>query len=58
VFALGQLFWERVLPVLLLITLGYLFQRRMRVDAVTLNRVNLFLFVPALALVRLLETPF
>jgi len=58
VFALGQLFWERVLPVLLLIALGYLFQRCMRVDAATLNRVNLFLFVPALALVRLLETPF
>jgi hypothetical protein len=56
--ALGRLFWERVLPVLLLIALGYLFQRRMRVDAATLNRVNLFLFVPALALVRLVETPF
>jgi predicted permease len=56
--ALAHLFWERVLPVLLLIALGYLFQRRMQVDTVTLNRINLYLFVPALALSRLLETPF
>lgn len=52
----GLLFWERVLPILMLIALGYLFQRRMRVDASTLNRVNLYLFVPALTLSRLAET--
>ncbi len=37
VFALGQLFWERVLPVLLLIALGSLFQCRMLMGAITLN---------------------
>lgn len=52
-----MLFWERVLPILLLIALGYAFQRRMGVDANTLNRVNLYLFVPALTLSRLAETP-
>ncbi|MER3500576.1 MAG: hypothetical protein IMHGJWDQ_001051 [Candidatus Fervidibacter sp.] len=57
VYALGVLFWERVLPILLLIALGYAFQRRMGVDANTLNRVNLYLFVPALTLSRLAETP-
>ena len=57
VAALGTLFWERVLPILLLIGLGYLFQRRMGIDATTLNRVNLYLFVPALTLSRLAETP-
>ncbi len=57
VAALGALFWERVLPILLLIGLGYLFQRRMNIDAATLNRVNLYLFVPALTLSRLAETP-
>ncbi len=55
--ALGLLFWERVLPILLLVALGYLFQRRMKIDASTLNRVNLYLFVPALTLSRLAETP-
>lgn len=55
--ALCSLFWERVLPILLLVLLGYLFQRRMKIDASTLNRVNLFLFVPALTLSRLAETP-
>lgn len=55
--ALGQIFWERVLPILLLIALGFWFQRRMRVDASTLNRVNIYLFVPALTLSRLAETP-
>lgn len=54
--SLGSLFWERVLPILLLVALGYLFQRRFRVDANTLNRVNLYLFVPALVLSRLAET--
>lgn len=57
VSALGLLFWERVLPILLLILLGYLFQRRMKIDASTLNRVNLYLFVPSLTLSRLAETP-
>lgn len=57
VSALGLLFWERVFPILLLVALGYLFQRRMKVDASTLNRVNLYLFVPALTLSRLAETP-
>ncbi len=52
-----MLFWEQVLPILLLIALGYAFQRRMGVDANTLNRVNLYLFVPALTLSRLAETP-
>jgi len=42
---------------LLLVALGYLFQRRMRIDASALNRVNLYLFVPALTLSRLAETP-
>lgn len=42
---------------MLLVALGYLFQRRMRVDASALNRVNLYLFVPALTLSRLSETP-
>lgn len=37
VFALGQLFWGRVLPVLLLIALGSLFQCRMLMGAITLN---------------------
>ncbi len=55
--ALGLLFWERVSPILLLVVLGYLFQRRMKIDASTLNRVNLYLFVPALTLSRLAETP-
>jgi len=55
--ALGLLFWERVLPILLLVALGYSFQRRMRIDASALNRVNLYLFVPALTLSRLAETP-
>jgi predicted permease len=55
--SLGLLFWERVLPILLLVALGYSFQRRMRIDASTLNRVNLYLFVPALTLSRLAETP-
>lgn len=55
--AVVVLFWERVLPILLLVALGYLFQRRMRVDASALNRVNLYLFVPALTLSRLSETP-
>lgn len=45
------------MPILLLIALGYAFQRRMGVDANTLNRVNLYLFVPALTLSRLAETP-
>lgn len=54
--ALGLLFWERVLPILLLVALGYLFQRRIKIDASTLNRVNLYLFVPALTLSRLAET--
>ncbi|MCS7265756.1 MAG: AEC family transporter [Armatimonadetes bacterium] len=53
---LGLIFWERVLPILLIILLGFGFQRRMKVDASTLNRVNLFLFVPALTLSRLAET--
>lgn len=55
--AVVVLFCERVLPILLLVALGYLFQRRMRVDASALNRVNLYLFVPALTLSRLSETP-
>jgi predicted permease len=55
--SLGLLFWERILPILLLVALGYSFQRRMRIDASTLNRVNLYLFVPALTLSRLAETP-
>ncbi|MGQ9464023.1 MAG: AEC family transporter [Candidatus Fervidibacter sp.] len=55
--AVVVLFWERVFPILLLVALGYLFQRRMRIDASTLNRVNLYLFVPALTLSRLSETP-
>jgi len=55
--SLSLLFWERVLPILLLVALGYSFQRRMRIDASTLNRVNLYLFVPALTLSRLAETP-
>ena len=57
VSSLGLLFWERILPILLLVALGYSFQRRMRIDASTLNRVNLYLFVPALTLSRLAETP-
>ncbi len=55
--ALGTLFWERVLPILLLVALGYGFQQRWRIDPTTLNRVNLYLFVPALTLSRLAETP-
>lgn len=55
--AVVVLFWERVLPILLLVALGYLFQRRMKIDASALNRVNLYLFVPALTLSRLSETP-
>lgn len=54
---ISLIFWERILPILLLILLGFGFQRRMKVDASTLNRVNLFLFVPALTLSRLAETP-
>ena len=42
---------------MLLVVLGYLFQRRMKIDAGALNRVNLYLFVPALTLSRLAETP-
>ncbi|MCS7254946.1 MAG: AEC family transporter [Armatimonadota bacterium] len=57
VSTLGAIFWERVLPILMLVSLGALFQRWIRVDAGTLNRVNLYLFVPALTLSRLAETP-
>lgn len=54
---LWLIFWERVLPILLLIAVGFWFQRRVKVDASALNRVNLYIFVPALTLSRLAETP-
>lgn len=47
--ALAAIFGENILPLLLLIGLGFLLQRRFGLEMRTLSRLNLYLFVPALA---------
>lgn len=44
-----------ILPIFLLIGLGALLDRRFKLDAATLSKLNFYVFVPALAFVKLLD---
>lgn len=46
--SLGRIFYFIVLPMLLLVLLGYVVQRRLGLDMPTLTRLNFYLVVPAL----------
>jgi len=48
--ALLRIFGENILPLLLLIAAGYTVQRRLGLEMRTLSRLNMYLFVPCLAL--------
>lgn len=48
--ALLQIFGENILPLLLLIAAGFTLQRRLGLEMRTLSRLNMYLFVPCLAL--------
>jgi len=48
--ALLQIFGENILPLLILIAAGFTVQRRLGMDMRTLSRLNMYLFVPCLAL--------
>lgn len=47
--ALAAIFRDNLLPVFLLLAIGFVLQRRIGLDLKTLARVNLYVFVPALA---------
>ena len=50
-----QLFVHNVLPVLCIMAAGYVAQKRLNLDIVTLNRLNLYVFVPGLLLACLMN---
>jgi len=50
-----QLFIHNVLPVLCIMAAGYVAQKRLKLDIVTLNRLNLYVFVPGLLLACLMN---
>ncbi len=52
---LVQLFAENLLPMFLIIGLGFLCQRALKFDLRTLNKANIYIFVPALLLDRFLQ---
>ncbi|NUP98734.1 MAG: AEC family transporter [Armatimonadetes bacterium] len=50
VAALAVIFRDNILPLLILMGLGYLLQRRTGLEMKTLSRLNMHIFVPALAI--------
>jgi len=54
---LGQILVSVILPVFIIIGIGWLLDRRFRLDLPTLSKLNFYVFVPALMFVMLLEEP-
>ncbi|HEU5141155.1 MAG TPA: AEC family transporter [Bacillales bacterium] len=57
-YELWFIFEDVILPVFILIALGFLMQRKFRLDLYTLAKVNLYFLVPGLIFVKLYETHF
>jgi predicted permease len=55
-FDLVSVFGEVLLPVIVVVSFGYLFRRVHTIDARSLNRVSLYVLTPCLILVMLLRT--
>jgi len=54
---LGQILVSVILPVFVIIGIGWLLDRRFQLDLPTLSKLNFYVFVPALMFVMLLEEP-
>jgi predicted permease len=52
---LAQLFHENLAPMFIIIAVGYVAQRKLAFDLRTLNRANIYVFVPALLVDRLMR---
>jgi len=53
-----KLFVQQVLPLLLLVALGYTMMRRLKIDIQTLNKLNLYVFIPGIIISRMLRYDF
>ena len=51
-----QIFIQNILPIFILVTLGYLVSRKFQLDTGTLNKINFWLFVPAFTFTNLYVT--
>ena len=54
---LGTIFYQIVLPILLLVGIGWLLQRRGGLDMRTMTRLNFYFVVPVLIFVKLVTSP-
>ena len=54
---IGQIFAQNILPIFILIGLGFLLGCRLPLDVRTLTRINLMIFVPAFTFSNLYRTP-
>lgn len=54
--AVLQIFTQNILPIFILVTLGYLVSRKFALDTGTLNKINFWLFVPAFTFTNLYAT--
>lgn len=52
---LGQILYSVILPVFIIIGVGWLLDRKFQLDLPTLSKLNFYVFVPALMFVMLLE---
>lgn len=55
-WALGSIFFNIIAPIFMLMAIGYIAQKMLKMDLRTITRLNIYVFMPSLLFVKIYET--